>query len=464
MCDAPAPVDDHRPNSRSPTLARPDRKFDMTAKTAISARGATPRFGIGRVHRDAGWVAVSSLATAALGAAFWAFAARYIAPQQLGVMTAVLAVIASLGSVVAAGVGDAYTALLPAVGSARVRVYRRGQRVFLALALVVSTLGAAATITVLNEVRGSIGVAVLVVIGTTVWATGALQNSTMIALGRARWAPTVNASLGLAKILLLSVAVTVIGWHSVELAAVAATALFAVVLQPVLRRIVIAGDELPRAASIATDVATREFDRLVIRTVALSTVGLGVLMLAPFLVTVFAGPGQGALFALCFSIVSMIDFVGASMAVSLVVHASSSPDDTAAMARTILLRAAVLTTLGTLTLVGVAPYALHLLNPEYQRADVRAVIAVLCLATMLRVAYLVWAAVQQSRRKLLLPLVFSTVSAGLMLALMPVFCGAWGALGGAVALLVHQVSLTAAAAVHYWFTHHTGSPTDHDDG
>src|SRR4051812_5457844 len=92
-------------------------------------------FDTKRINRDAGFIAVSSAANAALGAGFWAIAARYFPPEELGVMTAVLAVIVSAGLMVAAGVGDAYTALLPAVGSARPSVYRRGQRIWFGLAL-----------------------------------------------------------------------------------------------------------------------------------------------------------------------------------------------------------------------------------------------------------------------------------------------------------------------------------------
>lgn len=87
---------------------------------------AAPFFGAKRLNRDAVLMAFSSVANAALGMVFWAFAAKVFKPEQLGVMTAVLSVIVSVSLVVAAGVGDAYTALLPAVGPARRSVFRRG--------------------------------------------------------------------------------------------------------------------------------------------------------------------------------------------------------------------------------------------------------------------------------------------------------------------------------------------------
>jgi hypothetical protein len=67
----------------------------MTAGSDIRTDRNASRFGARRVHRDAGAMALSSVANAALGLAFWAFAARFIVPAELGVMTAVLAVVVS---------------------------------------------------------------------------------------------------------------------------------------------------------------------------------------------------------------------------------------------------------------------------------------------------------------------------------------------------------------------------------
>ncbi len=433
----------------------------MTAQPDTVADGTRSRFGARRVHRDAGAVAISSALNAVLGAAFWAFAAKFIPPHELGVMTAVLAVIVAVGTVVASGIGDAYTALLPAVGAARPRVFRRGQRLFLILATTTGVTAAIATTTFLREVAGSAAVALLVFVGIVGFAAANLQNSTMIAIGRARWVPSVNLTLGLAKIVLLPALAFTIGWHSVELAVVIATVSVVLVLRPVLARIIRTGRELPMTATIGEPRAVTEFNRLVIRTVALSALGLGVLTLAPFLVTMFAGPSQGALFALSFSIVSTFDFIGASMAVSLVVHASSAPEQANAMARTILLRAAALTVVGTVGLIAVVPTLLGLLNPAYGQMGALGVISVLCAATILRVAYLVWAALQQARRSLRMPLVFNLATAVLMLAVIPGLCNAYGAIGGALAVLIHQAALTAAAGVHFAITRRT-ERTAHD--
>lgn len=423
-----------------------------THGTHTTHSGSDERFGSARLHGDAIAVAFSSIGNAALGVVFWAVAARLVPPHQLGVMTAVLSVITSLASVVAAGVGDAYTALLPATGSGRTQVYRRGQRLFLVLSVIAGVLGAAVAVSLLREIRGSVAVGVLIAAGVVAWGAFTLQNSTMVAIGRARWVPLANLGAGLGKIALLVVFVLTVSWHAVELSAVIAVLAVALVLRPILGRLITSGDRLPEAGSVSVHESIPEFNRVVRQTISLSSLGLGLLTLTPFLVTVFAGPGQGALFALCLTIVATFDFIGASMAVSLVVHASGVPEESDAMARAILRRAATITLAGTVVAIAVVPPALQILNPAYPWQQSLPVIVVLCLGTLTRVPYLVWTAIQQARRNLRMPLVFNAFTAVLMLALLPVLCHGFGALGGAVALLVHQLALSVAAAAHHVIT------------
>jgi O-antigen/teichoic acid export membrane protein len=430
-------------------------------ETATETRGATTRFGTQRVHKDAGSAAFASAANAILGAAFWAFAARMIPPQQLGVMTAVLALIVSSGSVVATGVGDAYTALLPAVGNARPDVYRRGQRVFFLLAAGLAIVGALVTVSLLSEVRGSVGVAILVATGIFAVGTFNLQTSTLMAIGRAAWVPAANVVLGVSKFVLLPVLAVAAGWHSVELAVVISTVLIAVFFRRIIGRIIATGQDLPDAATISDAEAPREFTRVVRQTTSLAALGVGVIILTPFLVTLFAGPSQGALFALMFSIVATLDYVAGAMAVSVAVHASSDPEHGPAMARSVLARAAVVTAVGTVVLVSTTPVVLRILNREYAHMNVLGVVSILCAATVVRVAYIVWVALQQSRRNLRMPLLFNAISVVLMLVAMPTLCEAHGAIGGALAVLIHQVFLTAAAGIHVMSSNRKkGKPQD----
>ncbi|WP_035717241.1 lipopolysaccharide biosynthesis protein [Gordonia terrae] len=408
---------------------------------------STSRYGAQRVQREAIAVAIGSAINAVLGVAFWAFSARFVAPDELGVMTAVLSVITAVGSVIAAGVGDAYTAILPAVGRDRPAVFRRGLRLTTVLSTVAGIVSGLVVITSLSEVRGDYAVAAVVVVGIIAWSAYGLQSATLIAIGRANWTPPSNIAHGVAKIVVLPVLCATIAWQSVPLAVVIASAGMVVVLRPSIRRLIDTGDGLPTSGTISAGQAMVEFHRVVSRTTALSGLNLGVLALTPFLVTLFAGPEDGARFALVFAIVSTLDFIGASMAVSLAVHASAEPASAGAMAKRLMARAGVVTVLGSVGAAAVVPTALHVLNPAYDRGTTLAVVVVLCAGSIIRLPYLMWAALRQSERRLRAPLVLSGATAILLFAMMPACCAALGAVGAAWVVLAHQAVLTAGAGI-----------------
>jgi O-antigen/teichoic acid export membrane protein len=411
----------------------------------------TSRFGTKRLYRDAGSMASSSVANAVLGIGFWAIAAKIFPPAQLGVMTAVLAVIVSVGMVIAAGVGDAYAALFPAAGDDRRRFYRIGQRTFLALALVSGVVAAVCTTRWLQAVHGSVGVGILVAVGILVWSRLALQNATLVALGRASWLPAASIAVSVIKIVLLPILAVTIAWHAVELSFALSAIVVVLILRPMVARVIDTGHELP-AATIPGGLTVRTFNKFVGQTVLSSALSMGLLTVTPFVVAVFAGPKQGALFSLALSIVQALDFIGAALATSLVVHASSAPEEANTMARAILIRAVALAAVGAALLIAVAPFGLRLLNSQYGAMGATGVIATLAVAAIFHCIYLVWTGLQRSRRNMKTPLIFDAVAAAVLVATMPTLCREHGALGGAWAVLLAQLALTVGITVHFLTT------------
>ena len=419
---------------------------------AAQLGASTSRFGATRLYRDAGSMATSSIASAVLGAAFWALAAKLFPPSELGVMTAVLAIITATGVVVASGVGDAYTALLPAVGEARVLLYRRGQRIFWRIAAGGGIGAAAATVLLLAEVHGSILVAFLVSFGVLAWSAVNVQSSVAVALGRARWLPVANTITGLVKVGLLPFFALTLHRHQVELAFIVGTTGMMVVLGPALSRVMHTSQALP-PATISEDDANRMFTGFLAQSIASSGLNFGVLMLSPFLVTAVAGPAQGALFALAISIVQILDLMSIAMATSLVVHASTAPTDDWTMARSVLVRAMLLTVVGGGSLAVLAPIVLRWLDPAYEALGAATAIAVLCGMCVVRTVYTVWSGLQRARRRITVPLVFNMAFAVALPILVIVLCGPYGATGGALALLLAQTALSVAAGTHFFAVH-----------
>jgi len=423
------------------------------------------RFGTGRLNRDAASMALSSVGNAVLGVAFWAVAAKVFAPHELGVMTAVLAVITSTGVVVATGIGDSYTALLPALGSDRPTFYRRGQRVFSVLAVFGAVIAAACTVEWLPEAHGSMAVGLLVAVGVIVWSLTSLQNSTLVALGRASWLPATNIVLSGGKLVLLPVFAMVAAWHPLELSVVATAGVVVVVLHRFVTRIVDSGEDLP-ASTISDGLSLRRFYSFVGQTTVSSALTMGLFLLTPFLVTVWSDPSQGALFALSLSLVQSLDLIGAALSTSLVVHASSNPRDAGRMARSTLIKAMLISVVGAAVLIAGAPIALGVLNTQYRDMGATAVIATLAVGTICRLLYQVWSGLQRARRRMLAPLVVNIVAAVILLSSMPWLCVRHGAFGGALALLLAQLGLVVGIGVHYLMrrTHQSREKSMSDQG
>ena len=102
---------------------------ELTASVDIAlpaARGRTSK-----LYRDALSLASSSMLTALFGVGFWALCGKLIPPAVLGVQTALLSLIFAPAIVVASGVGDAFTAIVPVSGPAREKVIARGYRLVL---------------------------------------------------------------------------------------------------------------------------------------------------------------------------------------------------------------------------------------------------------------------------------------------------------------------------------------------
>ena len=137
---------------------------------------------------------------------------------------------------------------------------------------------------------------------------------------------------------------------------------------------------------------------------------------------------------------------------SLVVHASSAPEEAGAMTRKIMIRAIALSSAGAVVLIAVAPTALRLLNPEYGALGATPVIAALAAGSVVRCIYMVWSGLLRARRNMTTPLVMNAITGVVLMTALPLLVPSRGAWGGAIALLFAQVVLVAGIIVHYGVT------------
>ena len=123
------------------------------------------------------------------------------------------------------------------------------------------------------------------------------------------------------------------------------------------------------------------------------------------------------------------------------------------MARTVLVKALAVGGLGTAVIIPFAPLVLPMLNPEYGGMGGAGVIALLCGGFLLRTVYVIWAALQLSRRSMKAILALNFICAALLLVLIPDLCSVWGAFGGAAALFVADFVRCAGATGHVLVAH-----------
>jgi hypothetical protein len=370
-------------------------------------------------------------------------------PSKLGVQTALLSAFTAPAIVVASGVGDAFTSLLPAALGTRLAIVRRGYRLALAMSALGGLVVAVTAMVALPEVHGSIVAGAAVLIGTVIWALFTVPDSALTSLGRAHWLPFENAGVSIAKIgLLPALAAVALGLPLVVATLIPAVAAVAVIAPRVHGFARSADARAPQVAAGEPALAVRQLNALTRRTTASVALTLGALTLLPFVVTAVAGPAQGAVFALCLSITQSLDFVASALGVSLVVHGSARRSEAAHMARIVLLRSVVIVGAGALALVLIAGPVLRAMNPAYIALRGVEVITILAAASVVRTVFVTWSALQRARRAYRPILVLNSLGAVTLYTTLPAFCSHWGAVGAASALGVAQGVLSLGAAVH----------------
>jgi O-antigen/teichoic acid export membrane protein len=412
----------------------------------------------GRMFMDAGWIALSSLAAAALGLAFWGVAGHLLSPAKLGVQTALLAAITAPGAIAATGVGDALNSVAGANPEHRRRLIRHAYQLTVLTGLPLSAAAGVLAAIALPGHRGSLAVGASVTVGGLVWALFIVQDSALTSLRKTAWLPVENVLAGVAKIgLLLGIHAVAFGvvWSSVVPAGMAV-----VILLPIIDRMsrnarksrhavrswIPRVDELSGTGLDYRD-AHRAFNRLAVRTLCAVALTLGALTFLPFVVTVVGGPTQGALFALAWGMASVLDYASHGVATALLVHTAESQGREPELTGHALRPTLTLVIVGALAVVGLCGPVFTALNATYVALHGIAVVGILCLASVLRVVYFIWVSGQQARQEMTPVLRLNGVGAIVMYSLVICFAGHDGALVGATAMAASQAVLSAVALV-----------------
>ncbi|GGQ40405.1 lipopolysaccharide biosynthesis protein [Couchioplanes azureus] len=421
---------------------------------AAAAVAPQTRAGNRRMYGDAMALAGSSSLSAGLGMLFWLVAARAVHPAGLGIQTALLSAITAPAIVIGTGVGDAFVSLLPRAGASRLKILRAGYRQLGLTAAATGLVSGLASVTFLPGLRGSVTTVLLVLAGTTLWSYFVVQDCALTAMGRARWLPIENGLVSVGKIGFLPVLAVSSAFGPAVVTATLLPALIAVLLMtPSVFRLAAAGEDTAPAPELAAEATA-----LAWRLMTAGAMTIGAMTLLPFVVTAVAGPAEGAIFALCLTIVQGLDFVSAALGVSLVVHHAGLDDAPfPRVARAVLARTALLVTAGAVGLSLIAPVALPLLGETYAGLGGARIIAILSAAAVPRTLFIIWAALQRARRTVRPLLRVNAMTVIVLYSSVGLLASRFGGVGAAGGLLIAQVWMTTCAALHIFWTYRRGN-------
>jgi O-antigen/teichoic acid export membrane protein len=278
--------------------------------------------------RDGLSLTIGAGVTSLVGVLAWVVAARLLPREQVGHASAFVS-----GFLLVAGLGDlglagALMRWVPRAGEHRNKLILRCYGIVL-----VGSCAAAIVVVVLptgHEILAPLphfGVVVFLFASVS-WAFFQFQDAVLVSLGRARWVPYENISIGAARVGVLAVAGPLFGIVGILLSWVA-PALVGVAVVSILVRRVLTRDSTPGAPDgRAVMPDRREVFRLLAPTYPAKICGGLLSDLIPLMVTARFGPAAGAVFFLVWMAGNTVDYAALSFVQSMVVRLSHEPHRT----------------------------------------------------------------------------------------------------------------------------------------
>jgi O-antigen/teichoic acid export membrane protein len=405
------------------------------------------------LYRDAYALVVSSGLTSALGVAYWALAARYFAPEEIGIAAVLLSTLVLLSSLTQLNARVALVRFVPEAG-------RRSGR-FVALwylstgflgifvgILFIATLGfwtsASPSLAVLNDPY----LGPWFVASIAIWSFFNLQDGLLTGLGKATIVPFENGAYASSKLLLLALLASWAGPAAVLVSwTLPAAVVVAVVSSYAFARWIPkhAAQTEKRTLSMSTPALAR-FLALDYIAYVLAVITATLL---PMVVVAFGGPAQGGYFYIPWVILTSLMLVPVYLSTSLTVQAASDPLALAGNLRPVLMHVLRLLIPIVLGILLVAPLILAIFGPSYaeEGSNLLRVASVGLIPYAVNVLYLGVARVRGLGRVIVAAQASLTVlTLGLSVALLPVLgivgAGiAWTAANAMVAVIVFQFGL-----------------------
>lgn len=393
-------------------------------------------------------LAANTVVTAGLGVIYWGIATNKFAPEIVGRDGALISAMTTLAVICDLNLNNVAQRFLPQVRD------RLGLRAVQAYAAVIafSFVGGALFVLIAPALSGEFQflrentfLSIVFPISVALWAVFVLQDSVLIALGKAPWVPVENAIFSLAKIILLPAMLLLASGHGIYYSWIAPTLVgLPIVAFLVFRRAVPLASERQKEASGVVDVFGRRALARFLGQDFIGTITAQVTNAAmPIMVFAIVGAEQSAYFYIPFTLIMAFDALFVGVATSLTTEtarAAHRVKDFAAMA---MRRYLYIQLPGAVLIFIAAPILLFPFGSEYVENSA-SVLRILAVASAFRALFLLYCAtcrIQGSGAKLLM---IQLANAVLVIALVLVLAPEHGITGAAFAWLISIAIVTCA--------------------
>ncbi len=402
------------------------------------------------LHRDGYALALNSAFTGVAGLFYWILAAKTYSPHSVGLNSALISSMMFLAGLASLNLPNILVRFLPESGE---RTRRRVSLAYLVsltaavAAAVVFILGVGAWAPRLSFLRTDHGLQAWFLFSTLAWCLFVLQDSVLIAVGRAIFVPVENAVFSVLKIVLLAGLVALapvygifVSWTIAMLVSVVGVnlVLFARLLRPA------AG----AGRSAVTSIRDRAFAGYFAADYACSVAWLSTTNLMPVIVTAAAGATANAYWALAYAVALPLYAFAQNIGTSLILHGTNDRAQLPSLTRAAARQGARVLVPSVALLVICTPVILSLFGSSYEHRS-STVLRLLLLAALPNFVLSLAVSVARVQRRLRRALLALASEAVLALGLATPMLHAFGIDGVAIGWLASQ-SLVAGVLLLTW--------------
>jgi O-antigen/teichoic acid export membrane protein len=397
------------------------------------------------LHRSGYSLVTTTFVTAALGALYWAIAARSYSTHDVGINASLISMMMLLTNLASLNFTDVLTRFVPVSREHTGRLVLTSYAVAVGLGFVSATifvLGASWWAPWLSDVLDGPLLALVYVVATMLWVIFVVQDAVLVGLRRSTYVLIENTAFGVAKILLL-----------LALAAIApATGIFLSWTSPLLVIVVVVnvlifGRLLARhraePVSTAETLDRREVTRFVGADYVASLAWTAAIAGMPIIVLWTAGASASAYVYLTWTIAYTLYLVSRNFGMALTTEGARDPDALGGHVRATLQAVARIVVPLAAVIVLTAPLILQFFGSDYARhaTTLMRLLAVSAIPAIVPIVYVSEARVRRRLRAMVVVTLASTVP---VLIATPLLVSALGINGVGVAWLAVQLVVAAA--------------------